>query len=35
LVNEVGTYSGVVRLPEDFELIVIEANGNWSIDFKN
>ena len=34
LVNEVGTYSGVVRLPEDFELIVIEADGNWQIDFK-
>ena len=34
LVNEVGSYSGVVRLPEDFELIVIEANGSWQIDFK-
>tara|TARA_B100001564_G_scaffold356679_1_gene371354 strand:+ start:502 stop:1320 length:819 start_codon:yes stop_codon:yes gene_type:complete len=34
LVNEIGTYSGVVRLPEDFELIVIEADGNWQIDFK-
>jgi hypothetical protein len=34
LVNEVGTYSGVVRLPEDFELIVVEADGNWQINFQ-
>ena len=34
LINEIGSYSGVVRLPEDFELLVINADGNWQINFK-
>ena len=34
LINEIGSYSGVVRLPEEFELLVINADGNWQINFK-
>ena len=33
LVNDIGNYSGTVRLPENFELLQIESDGSWKITF--
>ena len=33
LINEIGNYTGTVRLPQYIELLVIEADGSWQIIF--
>jgi len=32
LVNEIGSYSGVVQLPDQSELLQVNADGAWSVD---
>lgn len=32
LVNEIGSYEGTVRLPQDALVITIEADGNWTLE---
>jgi hypothetical protein len=32
LVNEIGPYSGVVQLPDQAELLEVNADGAWSVD---